>query len=388
MPYTSRHGRLRARAGLRPGAGRTALLGVVEPGEGASFAQSWLFVGPPGSGRSVSALAFAAALQCEAPEPGCGVCRACRSALAGSHPDVRKLNPQGLSISVAEIREAIGWAARLPASHWRILVVEDADRLTESAANALLKAVEEPASRAVFLLCAPSVDPQDIAVTLRSRCRLVSLGAPSPEQVAKVLVERDGVAEPMAQWAASVSAGHVGRARRLAMDEAARDRRAATLALPLALLDIRQRYDASVRLASQASAEASARCAELEAKELAELKEQLGVDGPGKAARAAQGAIKELERKQKLRATRVERDALDGVLVDLLAYYRDALAQRWGARIPALCPDVADQVRDLAERREERELLGAMEAVLGAREAIAANVKPKVALTALVSALA
>ncbi|EFV13524.2 hypothetical protein HMPREF9336_01623 [Segniliparus rugosus ATCC BAA-974] len=336
----------------------------------------------------MSALAFAAALQCEAPEPGCGVCRACRSALAGSHPDVRKLNPQGLSISVAEIREAIGWAARLPASHWRILVVEDADRLTESAANALLKAVEEPASRAVFLLCAPSVDPQDIAVTLRSRCRLVSLGAPSPEQVAKVLVERDGVAEPMAQWAASVSAGHVGRARRLAMDEAARDRRAATLALPLALLDIRQRYDASVRLASQASAEASARCAELEAKELAELKEQLGVDGPGKAARAAQGAIKELERKQKLRATRVERDALDGVLVDLLAYYRDALAQRWGARIPALCPDVADQVRDLAERREERELLGAMEAVLGAREAIAANVKPKVALTALVSALA
>ncbi|ADG96721.1 AAA ATPase [Segniliparus rotundus DSM 44985] len=356
--------------------------------EGKGFAQSWLFVGPPGSGRSVAALSFAAALQCQAPEPGCGECRTCRSVFAGSHPDVRRLNPQGLSISVAEIREATGWTARLPASPWRILLVEDADRLTESATNALLKAVEEPSSRAVFLLCAPSVDPHDIAVTLRSRCRLVSLGAPSREQVAKVLVERDGVDASTAQWAASVSAGHVGRARRLARDEAARDRRAATLALPLAMLDVRQRYDAAVRIASQASEEAAARCAALDAQELADLKEQLGVDGPGKAARAAQGAVKELERKQKLRATRVERDALDGVLVDLLAYYRDALAWRWGAPTPALCPDVAEQVRELAERRDERRLLAAMEAILGAREAIAANVKPKVALTAMVSSLA
>jgi DNA polymerase-3 subunit delta' len=365
---------------------RGAALAGRDGGNG--FAQSWLFVGPPGSGRSVAALSFAAALQCQAPEPGCGECRTCRSVFAGSHPDVRRLNPQGLSISVAEIREATGWTARLPASAWRILLVEDADRLTESATNALLKAVEEPSSRAVFLLCAPSVDPHDIAVTLRSRCRLVSLGAPSREQVAKVLVERDGVEASVAQWAASVSAGHVGRARRLAHDEAARDRRAATLALPLAMLDVRQRYDAAVRLAGQASAEASARCAALDAQELAELKEQLGVDGPGKAARAAQGAVKELERKQKLRATRVERDALDGVLVDLLAYYRDALAWRWGAPVPALCPDVAEQVRELAEQRDERCLLAAMEAILGAREAIAANVKPKVALTAMVSSLA
>ncbi|MGL6236347.1 MAG: DNA polymerase III subunit delta' [Segniliparus sp.] len=370
------------------GSAASASRGRTEGGGASGFAQSWLFVGPPGSGRSVAAIAFAASLQCEAPEPGCGACRACRLVLSGAHPDVRRLNPQGLSISVAEIREAIGWAARLPAASWRILVVEDSDRLTESAANALLKAVEEPASRAVFLLCAPSVDPQDIAVTLRSRCRLVALGAPSPQQVAKVLVERDGVEEQMAQWAASVSAGHVGRARRLARDEGARDRRAATLALPLAMLDVRQRYDAAVRLAAQASAEASARCAELDAQELVELKEQLGVDGPGKAARAAQGAIKDLERKQKLRATRMERDALDGVLVDLLAYYRDALAQRWGVQEPALCPDVAEQVRELAEQRADRELLSAMEAILAAREAIAANVKPKVALTALVSSLA
>src|SRR6202051_922239 len=115
---------------------------------------------------------------------------------------------------------------RRPATgHWQIVVSEDADRLTEGAANALLKVVEEPPPSTVFLLCAPSVDPEDIAITLRSRCRHIALVTPQPEAIAQVLIDSDGLSAETASWAASVSGGHVGRARRLATDPAARERR-------------------------------------------------------------------------------------------------------------------------------------------------------------------
>ena len=163
----------------------------------ASMTHAWLFTGPPGSGRSVAATAFAAALQCQADDPadvGCGECRACVTVMAQTHADVRHVVPDGLSLSVAVVREIVQLASRRPGTgRWQIVIVEDADRLTESAANALLKVVEEPPARTVFLLCAPSVDPEDISVTLRSRCRHVALGAPAVDAIARVLVERDGI---------------------------------------------------------------------------------------------------------------------------------------------------------------------------------------------------
>ncbi|HNM12206.1 MAG TPA: DNA polymerase III subunit delta', partial [Mycobacterium sp.] len=182
-----------------------------------TMTHAWLITGPPGSGRSVAALCFAAALQCTSDgTPGCGQCRACTTTMAGTHADVRRIIPEGLSIGVDDMRAIVQIASRRPSTgRWQIVVVEDADRLTEGAANALLKVVEEPPPSTVFLLCAPSVDPEDIAITLRSRCRHVALVTPSTPAIAQVLIDRDGLDEQQARWAASVSGGHVGRARRL-----------------------------------------------------------------------------------------------------------------------------------------------------------------------------
>ena len=194
-----------------------------------TMTHAWLITGPPGSGRSVAALCFAAALQCTSDGvPGCGECRACTTTMAGTHADVRRIIPEGLSIGVDEMRAIVQIASRRPSTgRWQIVVIEDADRLTEGAANALLKVVEEPPPSTVFLLCAPSVDPEDIAITLRSRCRHVALVTPQVDAIAQVLIDTDGLPAEDASWAASVSGGHVGRARRLATDQEARERRRA-----------------------------------------------------------------------------------------------------------------------------------------------------------------
>src|SRR5262249_44402802 len=223
-----------------------------------AMTHGWLITGPPGSGRSVAAVCFAAALQCTADgEPGCGRCRACTTTMAGTHADVRRVIPEGLSIGVDEMRAIVQIASRRPTTGRRqIVVIEDADRLTEGAANALLKVVEEPPPSTVFLLCAPSVDPEDIAVTLRSRCRHVALVTPSTEAIARVLVDSDGLDADTANWAASVSGGHVGRARRLATDPDARQRRERALGLVRDAVTRSRAYAAAEALVAAAEAEA------------------------------------------------------------------------------------------------------------------------------------
>src|SRR4029077_6136588 len=167
-----------------------------------TMTHAWLITGPPGSGRSVAALCFAAALQCTSEGlPGCGECRACTTTMAGTHADVRRIIPEGLSIGVDEMRNIVQIASRRPATgRWQTVLIEDADRLTEGAANALLKVVEEPPPSTVFLLCAPSVDPEDIAITLRSRCRHVALVTPQVDAIAQVLIETDALPEEDARW--------------------------------------------------------------------------------------------------------------------------------------------------------------------------------------------
>src|SRR3954469_18573932 len=196
---------------------------------------AWLFTRPPGSGRSVAARAFAAALQC--PAGGDGSCHECRTVLAGSHADVHRVVPEGLSIGVAEVRQIVRIAGRAPSQgRWQIVVVEDADRMTEQASKTVLKMLEEPPPRAVFPLCAPGLPPDDVPVTIRSRCRVVALRTPPVDAIADVLVRRDGVDPALAAWSAAASGGHVGRARRLARDEDARMGRKAVLDVPLALV--------------------------------------------------------------------------------------------------------------------------------------------------------
>ena len=357
-----------------------------------SMTHAWLITGPPGSGRSVAALCFAAALQCTADgDPGCGQCRACTTTMAGTHADVRRIIPEGLSIGVDEMRAIVATASRRPITgRWQIVVIEDADRLTEGAGNALLKVVEEPPPLTVFLLCAPSVDPEDIAITLRSRCRHVALVTPSADAIAGVLMERDGLGADEARWAAAVSGGHVGRARRLATDEEARARRARALGLARDAATPARAYAAVEELVAAAEAEAVALTAGRNETETEDLQIALGAGGTGKgtagALRGAAGALKALEQRQKSRRTRASRDALDRSLIDLATYFRDALmvAGRADTVTPSH-PDMAEKVAALAAHASSERLLRCIEAVLACREALAANVKPKFAVDAMVA---
>ncbi|HEU4677008.1 MAG TPA: DNA polymerase III subunit delta' [Motilibacteraceae bacterium] len=358
----------------------------AEGAEGSAAGQqamthAWLFTGPPGSGRSVAARAFAAALQC--PDGGCGSCTACRTTLAGTHADVRLVRTEQLSIRVDDVRALVADAARTPSQgRWQVVLMEDADRLTEQAANALLKAVEEPGARTVWLLCAPALE--DVIPTIRSRCRHVLLRTPSPAAVAAVLERRDGIDSAMAHFAARASQGHIGRARRLALDEQARNRRHAALALPTRLGTLAECLAAAADLVAGADEEAAAATAELDEKESAALARALGAGTTGRGmATGAAGQLKELEKQQKLRATRLKRDALDRALVDLASFYRDVLAVQVGAGVELVNDELRPAVVKIASATAPEQTLRRIEAVLECRERIEANSAPLLAVEAL-----
>jgi len=356
----------------------------------ASMTHAWLFTGPPGSGRSIAARAFAAALQC--PDLGCGVCGACHQVLVGTSADVRIVAPEGLSIPVAAMRELVLSAARAPVGgRWQVICVTDADRLTEAAANALLKAIEEPPPRCVWLLCAPSTHTDDVPLTIRSRCRVAALRTPDAGAVADVLVDRDGIDRPMAQWAARAAQGHVGRARRLARDEQARARRRTVLDLPASLTGLGRCFDAAEELIAAVEEEALDLTEPMDATETAGLKLALGAGGTGKgaaaAARGSAGQLKELDRAQRSRRTRSQRDALDRALVDLAAFYRDVLTVRLGARVGAVHSDIPDVTARAAQAWTPESVLRRLEAVLACRQAVELNVKPRIAVEAMAVAL-
>ncbi|NYI05633.1 DNA polymerase III subunit delta' [Allostreptomyces psammosilenae] len=383
-------GRSAEAAGAVPGGGGAP---DAEAGRG-SMTHAWLFTGPPGSGRATAARAFAAALQCTstAPEsdvhPGCGHCDGCTTTLVGTHADVEELRTQVLSIGVDEIRALVRRASMSPAGgRWQVVLVEDADRLTEGAANALLKAVEEPAPRTVWLLCAPSL--QDVLPTIRSRCRHVVLRTPSVEAVADVLVRRDGVDPAMAAFAARAAQGHIGRARRLATDEGARIRRADTLRLPSQLEDVGLALAAAQRLVDAAAADAKETVEELDARETEELRAALGAasGAGGRLPPGTAGVMKELEAKQKKRATRTQRDTLDRALVDLAGFYRDVLATQLGASVERVNAELAADIERIARTSTPEATLRRIDAVLACRQAIDRNAAPLLAVEAMAMAL-
>ncbi|GAA2988041.1 DNA polymerase III subunit delta' [Actinokineospora diospyrosa] len=375
-------------------AAATAAAQLVDgTGTAAGMTHAWLFTGPPGSGRSVAARAFAAALECTTPGGiGCGECQGCHTAMSGTHADVRMVVPEGLSISVAEMRALVQTSARRPTSgRWQVVVITDADRLTEGAANALLKAVEEPPARTVFLLCAPSDHPDDVSVTIRSRCRVVALRTPSAPAIAEVLQLRDRIDAETATWAASVCGGHVGRARRLATDPSARERRDKVLRIPINLRRLSDVFDAADDLVKAAETDAGEVSGSRDEAEKDALKTALGAGGTGKgtasATRGSAGAIKELERRQKSRATRTQRDALDLALVDLAGFYRDVLVTTSGSPAALNHPDHSSSSSQAAEKWTPESTLRRLEAVLSCREAIEQNVKPRIAVEAMITQL-
>jgi DNA polymerase-3 subunit delta' len=365
---------------------------VGRPGGAPAHAMThaWLFTGPPGSGRSGAARAFAAALQCE--QGGCGECRSCHTVLAGTHADVRFVVPDGLTIGVDAMRALVLRAQGAPSSgRWQILVIADADRLTEAASNALLKAIEEPPARTVFLLCTPSTHPDDISVTIRSRCRVVTLRTPAVDAVAAALVADGGTDPAIAAWAAAAAQGHIGRARKLATDEIAQATRQAVLAIPRKLTSLAACFDAAGELVAATERESADEYSELSAKERDELATALGAGGTGKgsagAARGSAGQLKELEKRQKTRATRAQRDALDRALTDLAGFYRDVLVTRLAAPVPMVHADATELTAAAAQRWEPAATLRRLTAVLECRDAIAANVKPKIAVESMMLTL-
>jgi DNA polymerase-3 subunit delta' len=344
--------------------------------ESQEMTHAWIFTGPPGSGRSSAAIAFAQSLICKS--NGCGSCNDCITAKSGAHPDVEILRSEGLSIKIDEVRELLTRTAWAPSmGGWRVVVMEDADRLTESAANALLKAIEEPGLRTVWLLCAPTL--HDILPTIRSRCRHIQLHTPSNHEVSQFLVTKHQIAPKMADFAARVSQGHIGRARHLATNEAVRNRRSAILAIPSQLTSISNAFAAAAKLVEIANEESSAISEQLDDKEYEALSTALGKVG-GK-------ALKELEKEQKSRATRITRDTLDGALLDLVTFYRDVLLVQSGHGDALINEELSDQIRKIAEVTASAKTLAKIDAIMKARENLQRNGAPLLVLEALMCEL-
>jgi DNA polymerase-3 subunit delta' len=357
----------------------------------AAMTHAWLVTGPPGSGRSVAARAFAAALQCRTPVadggPGCGRCHDCTTALAGTHADVTVVATEKVTITIEEARSLVSLAQRAPAGgRWRVVIVEDADRMVERTSNVLLKAIEEPPPRTVWLLCAPSAE--DVVVTIRSRCRPVVLRVPPPRDVADLLVRRHGVDPNRALEAARAAQSHIGLARRLAVDADVRRRRAEVLSLAGSVRGVGDAVLAAGKLVEVAEAEARAATEERDAQEKGALLHTLGADGGGSLPPALRAQVRQLEDDQKRRATRAQRDVLDRAMVDLLSFYRDVLVVQLGSDVELVNGgDLAEDVRALAGASTPEQTLRRMDAIGEARTRLAGNVAPLLAVEAMVVAL-
>ena len=343
---------------------------------------AWLFTGPPGSGRSNAALAFAAALVCKS--GGCNNCIDCKTALSGTHADVELVKTEGLSIKIDEVRDLITRASWSPAvGNYRVVVIEDADRLTESAANALLKAIEEPGLRTVWLLCAPSAT--DVLPTIRSRTRSLVLRTPSVAAVA-ALLEEEKFSSAMANFAARASQGHIGRARHLAKSEDARTRRQAILKISLLITDVASAFKAAQVLVEAAKAEAEEEAEKRDDAELASLKEAWGQQG-SKLTQGGAKVVKDLEKEQKSRTTRMVRDYLDRALLDIATLYRDILLIQSNSLDSIINTDLISEMTQISNSTSPEATLAKLEAIMSARTNLSHNAAPLLTIEALMVSL-
>ena len=346
--------------------------------ESQEMTHAWLFTGPPGSGRSNAAMAFAAALIC--PQGGCGTCTDCITALNGTHADVELIRTEGLSIKIDEVRDLITRASWNPSvANYRVVVMEDSDRLTESAANALLKAIEEPGTHTVWLLCAPSTT--DVLPTIRSRTRSLILKTPSVTAVAKLL-EKENITPTMAAFAARASQGHIGRARHLATNESARAHRESILKLALNIQDIAGAFKAAQDLVESAKSEAETDSTARNEKEIQALKDAWGTQTT-KVSSTNTKALKELEKDQKSRTTRMVRDYLDRALLDMSTIYRDILFMQSGAHEELINLDLAPSLDPMATRTSPESTLRKIEAITQARTNLGHNAAPLLTVESL-----
>lgn len=361
-----------------------AVLRRAVAGRAHAMSHAWLITGPPGSGRSNAARAFAAALQCA--DDGCGVCQSCRTTLSGAHPDVTLVRTEMLSIGVDEVRDLVRRAAMSPTlGRCQVLIVEDADRVTERGADALLKSIEEPAAKTVWVLCAPTAD--DVVATVRSRCRQLHLATPTPAAVAELLQVRDGIDPALAFYAARAAQGHVGRARLLARNEEIRNRRHEILQIPAQLTSLGACLEAASDLVKAAAAEAAVVTDRQDGVERAQLEQALGFGTMGARPRHAQAQLKELEDQQKARLKRLQRDALDRALTELTTLYRDILSVQTQSKAALVNPDLGPQISAMGKRSTPEQTLGRIDALLACRTALETNVAPLLAVEAMLIGL-
>jgi DNA polymerase-3 subunit delta' len=345
---------------------------------------AWLITGPPGSGRSIAAAAFAAALLCAA--GGCGDCKSCRMVGLGAHPDVTVLATEKVIISIEEIRSLV--AASYfggSISKYQIMIIEDADRMAERSSNVLLKTLEEPPAGTIWILCAPS--EADMLPTIRSRVRRVALKQPSSQTVADLLVARDGINPSLALQVAAEAQGHIGMALRLATSTDARARRKETLIAAMQIDSIPKAMFTAERWLELARKDAEALTAEKDSEERSALLATLGIPEGGTVPPALRADVKALEEGQKRRATRSLRDGIDRILVDLMSLYRDVLIVELGAEAELVNVDLRSQIEELAATSNASEVITKLEALAQARVRISSNVRDLMVLESLAVAL-
>jgi DNA polymerase-3 subunit delta' len=352
-----------------------------EPGP--AMTHAWLITGPPGSGRSLAATTFAAALVCV--EGGCGQCQACRTAALGGHQDVHVETPEGTEILLDQVRPLIQMAAQAPmSSQWRVIVIEDADRLNDRAANHLLKSLEEPTPHTVWLLCAPSRN--DVLPTIVSRTRHVGLRTPSTEDITRMVIEECAVDETTARFCARASQGHIGRARALATDPATRERRQQCLRAPLHLRDLPSCVNVAGEVFEAASAVADARADRLDAREDELLKSRFYAEGvtrlSGPMKRAHDAEAKELAKDQKRRRRRLVVDEVDRVLIDMIGLFRDVLLVQTDSSIALINEELRSQVEQMAAASSPEQTVRRLEALEHERTVLLAGGSPRTVVEA------
>lgn len=352
---------------------------AASPAGADELSHAWLITGPPGSGRSNLALSFAAALVSRDEDGRAGALAHVR---AGTHPDVTVLTTQKVTIGIADVRDIVATAYFAPSEgRHRVIVLEDADRMPERTSNVLLKALEEPPERTVWVLCAPS--EADLLPTIRSRARSLRLVTPKPEEVADLLASRDGIERDAAERAARLTLGHIGMARRLASAAEAMARRSRTIDLVLGVTTLSGAMRAAAELLEIAEADAQALTEERNEQEREAALRDLGITPGSPVPPQLRAQIRALEDDQKRRAIRRLRDGVDRILVDLLTLYRDALLIALDAGIDLTNIEHAAQIAEFARSRGTAGALAAVSAVEAARERLNRGVTPGLVIEAM-----
>ena len=366
------------------------MLSAIATGDSSKLAQSWLICGPPGSGRSNLARAFAAAL--ESPDHGLDAepTRVTRQVLAGTHPDVSILATDKVTIGIDEVRELITVSEQMPSTApWRIIIIEDVDRMLERKKNVLLKEIEEPAEHCIWLLCAPSA--QDVLPTIRSRTRIVNLAVPQPDAVAQWLERSNGIEASVAEQAARLAEGHIGIARLYATDERVRSERDELVA---GVLNLRRASDAVLladRLNADAKSQAEHDVERVAAREQADFRRINGLGESDRIPPKLRGAYNAIAKKDEIKrkATRRSRDVLDRALNSIASVYRDVAVLQNNAEesVGIINREHRAAIAELAAGMSRQGAVARLDHVAVARKRLNGNGNPLLVFEALFCAL-